>query len=199
MRQLSRAYSTRLSFAFPPASHDTLPGHAGEHYGSEEQVLFKFPSTATAVRLGAVLSLALAVLAVGGSASSSVHTAAGVAPAARIAPAVPAIPAVPAAPAAPGAPAAPAAAPCDHKVANNVCTRADSAQAESIWQGRIHLGDEPGIYGDAQFSGATAELPITLQATSTTGDGKATIIVQTKDDQTFSGYPGHSVVVILHT
>jgi hypothetical protein len=126
-------------------------------------------------RIGAVLALVIASFAVAGSASSSIqaHTARPVV--------------VPK-----------AAGPCDHTVARSVCNQADATQAEEIWQGRIHLGDEPGIYGDAQFSGAAAELPITLQHTSTAGDNKATLVVETKDVQTFSGYPGHSIVVILH-
>jgi hypothetical protein len=122
-----------------------------------------------------VLVLVIATLAIGGTASSSVQVAH------RTRPAV-----------------VPAAAPCDHTVANSVCNQATETQAEAIWQGRIHIGDEPGIYGDAQFSGAAVELPITLQHTSTAGDNKAIIVVDTKDVQDFAGYPGHAITVILH-
>jgi hypothetical protein len=139
--------------------------------------LAKSPSTAATTRLAAVLTLALAALAIGGSASSSITGAQSARPV--VAPK--------------------AAGPCDHTVAHSICNQTEAdTQAEQIWQGRIHLGDEPGIYADAQFSGAAAELPITLQHTSTTGDNKATLVLQTKDVQTFSGYPGHSIKVILH-
>lgn len=33
---------------------------------------------------------------------------------------------------------------------------------EPIWEGRLHLGDNPGIYGDATYVGLSAELPVTL-------------------------------------
>ncbi len=34
---------------------------------------------------------------------------------------------------------------------------------EPIWEGRLHLGDNPGIYGDATFAGMSLELPVTLE------------------------------------
>ncbi len=138
--------------------------------------MVKFPSTATTTRFAAVLTLALAVLAIGGSASSSITGAQTARPVV-----------VPQ-----------AAGPCDHTEKRSICNQTDATQTEAIWHGRIHLGDEPGIYADAQFSGAAAELPITLQHTSTAGDNRATLIVETKDVQTFSGYPGHSIQVVLH-
>ncbi len=33
---------------------------------------------------------------------------------------------------------------------------------ELIWQGRVQLGDEPGVYGDADYAGLSFELPVTL-------------------------------------
>jgi hypothetical protein len=43
---------------------------------------------------------------------------------------------------------------------------------ELIWQGRMQIGDEPGVYGDAQYSGLAAELPVTITPfqPGTTGD-----------------------------
>ncbi|HEU5156503.1 MAG TPA: hypothetical protein VFU43_05860 [Streptosporangiaceae bacterium] len=138
--------------------------------------MVKLPSIATTTRLAAVLTLLLASFAVAGSASSSVEQARAARPVVL----------------------PKAAGPCDHTEARSICNQADETQGERIWQGRIHIGDEPGIYGDAQFPGAAAELPFTLQHTSTAGDNRASLIVETKDAQTFSGYPGHSIVVILH-
>ena len=31
-----------------------------------------------------------------------------------------------------------------------------------IWTGRIHLGDDPGVFGDATYAGLQIELPVTL-------------------------------------
>ncbi|RCG32395.1 hypothetical protein DQ384_05930 [Sphaerisporangium album] len=75
---------------------------------------------------------------------------------------------------------------------------AQAPQAELIWQGRVHLGDEPGIYGDTPFAGAATEFPITLQRTSAPGEDKTVLVVEAQDSQTFTGYPGHSIKVILH-
>jgi hypothetical protein len=35
-------------------------------------------------------------------------------------------------------------------------------KSELIWAGRIHLGDEPGVYGDAAYTGLATEFPLTL-------------------------------------
>jgi hypothetical protein len=44
-----------------------------------------------------------------------------------------------------------------------------SPKPELIWQGRIHLGDEAGVFGDAFYSGLTTELPVTMQKTDPLG------------------------------
>jgi|SRR4051794_11248525 len=73
-----------------------------------------------------------------------------------------------------------------------------TVQPELIWRGRIHMGDEPGIYGDAFYSGLVAELPVTLQKTDPSGPDSTILEVRTEDVQTFGGYPGHLVKVRLH-
>jgi hypothetical protein len=73
-----------------------------------------------------------------------------------------------------------------------------STQPELIWQGRIHLGDEPGVYGDAFYSGLCAELPITLTTTSAPGQDSTTLVLETEDVRTFSGYPGHLLTATLY-
>lgn len=73
-----------------------------------------------------------------------------------------------------------------------------SAKPELIWQGRIHLGDEPGVYGDAFYSGLATELPITLQKTDPSGSDVTTLVLQTEDVETFSDYPGHLIRVTLY-
>ncbi len=73
-----------------------------------------------------------------------------------------------------------------------------SPQPELIWQGRIHLGDEPGLFGDAFYSGLATELPLTLQKTNPSGPDTTTLVVQTQNVETFSGYPGHLMRVTLY-
>jgi hypothetical protein len=72
-----------------------------------------------------------------------------------------------------------------------------STEPEMIWRGRVHLGDEPGIYGDACYSGLSVELPLTLQKTNATGPDTTTLSLRTADVQTFAGYPGHALTVTL--
>lgn len=36
------------------------------------------------------------------------------------------------------------------------------SQAEDIWSGRLHLGDSPGVHGDATYVGLSASLPVEL-------------------------------------
>lgn len=72
------------------------------------------------------------------------------------------------------------------------------SRPELVWQGRIHLGDEPGVYGDASYSGLTTEIPLTLQKTDPAGPNSTTLQVRTQDVETYATYPGHLVTVILY-
>jgi hypothetical protein len=128
----------------------------------------------SAARLGVVALAALSALALGGSAITF---------------------------AAPGGSAAPATATTDRNLGSRggpASPLADSdPAAELIWQGQIHLGDQPGVYGGAEDPGITAELPLTLQQTTDAGPTTTTLIVNTSDVQTFAGYPGHLITVTL--
>ncbi|MFD0205792.1 MULTISPECIES: hypothetical protein [Saccharothrix] len=73
-----------------------------------------------------------------------------------------------------------------------------SPQAELVWQGRIHLGDEPGIHGNAAYSGLGVELPLTLDKTDPSAADTTTLVVRTRDVQTFQGYPGHLITVTAY-
>jgi hypothetical protein len=73
-----------------------------------------------------------------------------------------------------------------------------SPQPELIWQGRIHIGDEPGIFGDAFYSGLATEFPVTLEKTNPTGPNTTTLEVRTQNVETFAGYPGHLITVTLY-
>jgi len=73
-----------------------------------------------------------------------------------------------------------------------------SVQSELIWEGRIHLGDEPGVYGDAAYSGIALEFPLTLQKIDPAGPDMTTLVLRTQDVQTFAGYPGHLITVTAY-
>jgi hypothetical protein len=73
-----------------------------------------------------------------------------------------------------------------------------SVQPELVWEGRIHLGDEPGVYGDAEYSGIALEFPLTLRKTDPAGPDTTTLVLRTQDIQTFTGYPGHLITATAY-
>jgi hypothetical protein len=73
-----------------------------------------------------------------------------------------------------------------------------SPQPELIWQGRLHLGDEAGVFGDAAYSGLSTEMPVTLRKTDSAGPDTTTLVVDTENVETFAGYPGHLITVTLY-
>src|SRR5215510_10187263 len=66
-----------------------------------------------------------------------------------------------------------------------------------IWQGKLHLGDEPGIYGDAAYPGICAEFPITITRSDPAGQ-QFKLVLKTQDLETFQGYPGHEITVFMY-
>lgn len=79
-----------------------------------------------------------------------------------------------------------------------VCiTNAVTAQ-ELIWDGSVHLGDEPGIYGEKSFGGLSTEFPIQLEKyASGTPEPQddITLIIESVNVSIFSGYDAHSITV----
>ena len=75
-----------------------------------------------------------------------------------------------------------------------------STQGELVWQGRLQLGDEPGVFGDAAYTGLSSEIPITVQRSDPNNPSSTTfkLVLETADVQTFSGYPGHLIEVIQY-
>ncbi len=70
-------------------------------------------------------------------------------------------------------------------------------QSEMIWKGRLHLGDESGVYGDASYSGLSCQLPATLTKFAPAGSADdITFQVGTTDVQIFDPYPGHKVTIV---
>lgn len=66
-----------------------------------------------------------------------------------------------------------------------------------IWRGRLHLGDEPGIYGDAAYTGLSTDLPLTLTkyADEAAADD-VTIEIAAEGVSVFPAYEGHLVSIV---
>lgn len=68
----------------------------------------------------------------------------------------------------------------------------NSSHQELVWKGRLHLGDEPGIYGDAAYAGTGVDLPVTLYPLAADVSGAdVTIVVEAEHVKTYDGYAGH--------
>jgi hypothetical protein len=76
---------------------------------------------------------------------------------------------------------------------------ATDQETELVWQGRLHLGDEPGVYGDACYAGLCAELPLTIFRRDPGGraDLPFTLVIEAQGARTFEGYDGHELVVVM--
>ncbi len=77
---------------------------------------------------------------------------------------------------------------------------ATNPQQENIWQGRIHLGDEPGIFGNAAYNGLGTELPITVFRSDATSSEELPfeLTLNTEQVETYTGYLGHQVTVTIY-
>jgi len=71
-----------------------------------------------------------------------------------------------------------------------------SQQRELIWAGRIHLGDDPGVYGDAAYAGLCTEFPITLTKFSSEPKDDIELVLNTAEVQVYYPYPGHQITLI---
>jgi hypothetical protein len=71
---------------------------------------------------------------------------------------------------------------------------------ELIWEGRIQLGDEPGTFGDAQYSGIATELPLMIRRTDPTNlhDDPLTFALDFEHVQIFGNYPGHHISLFIY-
>jgi hypothetical protein len=71
--------------------------------------------------------------------------------------------------------------------------------SEKIWTGRVHLGDDPGIYGNAQYVGFSVAFPVQLQPfdeTAAAPPPDVTFLVAASDVSVMTGYPGHKVSIV---
>lgn len=69
-----------------------------------------------------------------------------------------------------------------------------------IWQGRLHIGDEPGAYGDATYVGLNLELPVEIIPFNdkAASRGEVTLILNAEGIEPDRGYLGHRVTVIAY-
>ena len=72
-----------------------------------------------------------------------------------------------------------------------------SSKQELIWEGRLHLGDEPGVFGDAAYTGLCAEHPFTVSRSDPANPVEQTfkVVLTTENLETFSGFPGHEITI----
>jgi hypothetical protein len=73
---------------------------------------------------------------------------------------------------------------------------------ELIWRGRFHLGDAPGVYGDAPYAGLSVEWPITLRRFETDENPGAPagirMRLEAEDVRVYAPHRGHRVVVAAY-
>jgi hypothetical protein len=69
--------------------------------------------------------------------------------------------------------------------------------AALIWAGRLHLGDDPGVFGDAAYAGLGVELPVTVypfdQGNAERGD--ICFLLEANHVRCYGGLLGHQVTV----
>ena len=71
----------------------------------------------------------------------------------------------------------------------------DQLDLELVWQGRLHLGDGPGVYGDASYVGLGVELPLTLRRfPDADGPPAVSMLVETEGLQPRGGLLGPTVL-----
>lgn len=76
-----------------------------------------------------------------------------------------------------------------------------AANSTFIWEGRIHIGDEPGIYGNAHYCGLSMEFPLTVRNFNPKSPKGDTIKLDfsTENVNVFQGYTGHLIIVRLYS
>lgn len=72
-------------------------------------------------------------------------------------------------------------------------------QDDQIWAGHAHLGDEPGVFGDANYVGLSIEFPLTINAREPVVEEPSIEVVAMVDRvQMDPGYDGHLLVLVAY-
>ncbi|MCG8332315.1 MAG: hypothetical protein MI974_31805 [Chitinophagales bacterium] len=66
--------------------------------------------------------------------------------------------------------------------------------SELLWQGNVHMGDQPGTFGNANYSGICFELPFMLESSIGTKQ-EVSISIITDLVKVYTGYTGHKVTI----
>ena len=76
-------------------------------------------------------------------------------------------------------------------------THPEGPSPEAVWRGRLHLGDEPGLYGDASYVGLSAEWPLTLRRfePADAAPGRVRLVLVAEDVRIYPPHPGHRITV----
>ena len=76
-----------------------------------------------------------------------------------------------------------------------------NANSTFTWEGAIHIGDEPGIYGNAHYSGLSMEFALTIKNFNPSAPQGDVLKLEflTKNVNIFTGYLGHLIVVRQYT
>jgi hypothetical protein len=76
-----------------------------------------------------------------------------------------------------------------------------TSSEEPIWEGRLHLGDEPGIYGDAAYAGLATEFPVTLHPFDPASGAPADVTFHLAANRIkiYPPYKGHRVSVFAYS
>lgn len=75
----------------------------------------------------------------------------------------------------------------------------DQLDLELVWQGRLHLGDGPGVYGDASYVGLGVEFPLTLRRfPDADGSPVVSMLVETEGLQPRGGLPGPTISIVQY-
>jgi hypothetical protein len=78
-----------------------------------------------------------------------------------------------------------------------MATATEKQRVDLLWQGRVHLGDEIGVYDDARYGGTRFDLPIQMfPFHSEIKEGDITFLLGLEGLQEFEGYPGHRFDVL---
>ena len=72
-----------------------------------------------------------------------------------------------------------------------------SPKPELIWEGLVQLGDEPGTFGNAAYSGLAIEFPVTLSG-ATSSAASTRLVLTAAYVETFDSYPGHLITVTAY-
>lgn len=71
---------------------------------------------------------------------------------------------------------------------------------ELVWQGRLHLGDGPGVYGDAPYVGLSVELPLTVRRfPDAEGSATGALLIETEGLHARFGPTNPTIIVARHS